>query len=281
MSLGYRTRAGSCGRKLMHGHCAPCLPGRTVLRRRHLLLLARWWPSAAGLTGPRIGTLSAPQPCALHAGCFRGTRWGGGGGALPMAPSGGDAHTHRGGAGGCDGVPPPVACSGRCSNVVPSRLGGLAWGIPTVKGPVWPLGRQPCWVLGHPGLGGAGSFSHGAVGVRCVALGGAAVTWTRAHRPGGTGSPAQGVVGVPCGARGGGSCLQEPGTPAWGDGESCLGGGWSILYGPRGGSRPREPGTPARGGGGGGDGEFCPRGGRRVPQGPWGCCRHQEPGTPV
>ena len=79
VSLGCRARAGSCGRKLVHGRCASLPPGRPVRRRRHLLSLARWWPSAAGLTGPYINILSAGHLCAMLVGRCCGTQSGGGG----------------------------------------------------------------------------------------------------------------------------------------------------------------------------------------------------------
>ena len=38
-------------------------------RRRNLLSLARWWPTAAGLTGPYTRIYPETRPCALLVGC--------------------------------------------------------------------------------------------------------------------------------------------------------------------------------------------------------------------
>ena len=96
---------GVAGRKPMHGHCVSLPPGRPVLRRRNLLSLARWWPTAAGLTGPYTRIYPETRPCALLAGyCL--AHWGtwvrGGGDLLPGGcASTSTGHSRPGGAGGC------------------------------------------------------------------------------------------------------------------------------------------------------------------------------------
>ena len=158
----------------MHGHCASLPPGRPVLRRRNLLSLARWWPTAAGLTGPYTRIYPETRPCALLVGCCLahwGTWvWGGG-----RSVAGGlRLHVHRAlPAGGSRGVLSPVGWSGH---------------------PARPMGGHLLQRTGRTGPGGTGSPAQGVFGVSCQANGGPFSSENRAHRPGGDGESCPGGV---------------------------------------------------------------------------------------
>ena len=229
----------------MHGHCASLPPGRPVLRRRNLLSLARWWPTAAGLTGPYTRIYPETRPCALLVGCCLahwGTWvWGGG-----RSVAGGlRLHVHRAlPAGGSRGVLSPVGWSGH---------------------PARPMGGHLLQRTGRTGLGGTGSPAQGVFGVSCQAKGGPSSSENRAHRPGGDGESCPGGVRSLLPGQGGAIFFREPGAPAQGDGESCPGGVRSLLPGQGGAIFFREPGAPARGGRG-----VLPRGCSESPARPRG-----------
>ena len=229
----------------MHGHCVALPPGRPVLRRRNLLSLARWWPTAAGLTGPYIRIYPETRPCALLVGCCL-AHWG-------TWVLGGEIC--------CRGVAPPrpPGTPGRGEQGGAQSSGVVGASCQANGGPSSSENRAH-----RPG--GDGEFCPG--GVRSLLpgqWGGHLLQRTGRTGPGGTGSPAQGVFGVSCQAKGGPpSSKNRPHRPG-GDGESCPGGVRSLLPGQGGAIFFREPGAPARGGRG-----VLPRGCSEAPARPMG-----------
>ena len=229
----------------MHGYCAPLPPGRPVLRRRNLLSLARWWPTAAGLTGPYIRIYPETRPCALLVGCCL-AHWGtwvwGGGDLLPGGcASTSTGHSRPGGAGGCS-----AQWGGR--GILPGQWGAIFF-------------REP----GAPARGEWGVLPRGCSESPARPRGGHLRQRTGRTGLGGTGSPAQGVFGVSCQANGGPSSSENRAHRPGGDGEPCPGGVRSLLPGQWGAIFFREPGAPARGGRG-----VLPRGCSESPARPMG-----------
>ena len=272
----------------MHGHCASLPPGRPVLRRRNLLSLARWWPTAAGLTGPYTRIYPETRPCALLVGCCL-AHWGTwvweGGDLLPGGcASTSTGHSRPGGARGRS-----AQWGGR--GILPGQWGAIffrepgapAWGGRGVlprgcsESPARPMGGHLLQRTGRTGLGGMGSPAQGVFGVSCQAKGGPCSSENRAHRPwGGRGVLPRGCSESPARPRGG-HLLQRTGrtgpggtgSPAQGvSGVSCQAkGGPSSLE-----NRAHWPG---------GDGESCPGGVRSLLPGQWGAIFFREPGAPA
>ena len=271
----------------MHGHCAPLPPGRPVLRRRNLLSLARWWPTAAGPTGPFIRIYPETRPCALLVGCCLahwGTWvWGGGKccrGVAPPRPPGTPGRGEQGGAQPSGAVRASCQANGGPSSVEnwAHRPGGDREPCP---GGVWSLLSGQGGAIffresGAPARGEWGVLPRGCLESPARPRGGHLLQRTGRTCPGGTGSPAQGVFGVPCQAKGGPSSSENRAHRPGGDGESCPGGVRSLLPGQGGGISFREPGAPARGGRG-----VLPRGCSESPARPMGAMFLRGPGAPA
>ena len=262
----------------MHGHCAPRPPGRPVLRRRNLLSLARWWPTAAGLTGPFFRIYPETRPCALLVGCCLahwGT-WVWGGeiccrGVAPPRPPGTPGRGEQGGAQPSGAVGASCQANGGPSSVEnrahrpggdgESCPGGVLSLLPGQGGAIF--FRES----GAPARGEWGVLPMGALESLARPMGGHLPQRTGRTGPGGTGSPAQGALGVSCQAKkgGGASSSENRAHRPGGDGESCPGGVRSLLPGQWGVIFFREPGAPARGGRG-----VLPRGCSESPARPMG-----------
>ena len=303
----------------MHGHCAPLPPGRPVLRRRNLLSLARWWPTAAGVTGPYIRIYPETRPCALLVGCCLahwGT-WVWGGeiccrGVAPPRPPGTPGRGEQGGA-----QPSGVVGASCQANGGPSssenrahRPGGDGEPCP---GGVWSLlpgqggaifFREP----GAPARGEWGVLPRGCLESPARPRGGPSSSENRAHRPGGDGESCPGGVLSLLPGQGGVTFFREPGAPAQG-GRGVLPRGCSEsparsmgghLLQRTGRTGPGGTGSPAKGvlgvscqakGGSsssknrahrpGGDGEYCPGIVRSLLSGQGGAIFLREPGAPA
>ena len=243
----------------MHGHCATLPPCRPVLRRRNLLSLARWWPTAAGLTGPYIRIYPETRPCALPVGCCLahwGTRvWGGEICCQGFAPPRPPGTPGRGGQGGAqpsgmvgascqaNGRPPfsenrahgpggdGEPCPGGVRSLLPGQGGAIFF-------------REP----GAPAGGQWRVLPRGRSESPARPRGGHLLQRTGRTGPVGTGSPAQGVFGVSCQVNGGPSSSENRAHRPGGDGEFCPGGVRSLLPVQGGVIFFREPGAPAWGG---------------------------------
>ena len=179
----------------MHGHCASLPPGCPVLRRRNLLSLARWWPTAAGLTGSYPRIYPETRRCALLVGCCL-AHWGtwvwGGGDLLPgSGASTSTGHFRPGGAGGRS-----AQRGGR--GILPRQWGAIFL-------------REP----GAPAWGGRGVLPRGRSESPARPRGGHLLQ-NGAHRPGGDGESCPGGVRSLLPGQWGAIFFREPGAPARG-----------------------------------------------------------------
>ena len=253
-----------------------------------MLSLARWWPTAAGFTGPYTRMYPETRPCTLLVGCCL-THWGtwvcgGGDLLLGVCASTSTRHSRPGGAGGCS-----AQWGGR--GILPGQGGAIFF-------------REP----GAPAWGGQGVLPRGCSESPARPRGGHLLQRTGRTGPGGMGSPAQGGFRSLLPGQGGAIFFREPGAPARGGGGVLPGGCSESPARPRGGhllqrtgrTGPGGTGSPAQGvfgvscqANGGpsssenrahrprGDGESCPGGVRSLLPGQGGAIFFREPGAPA